>query len=145
MPEWTPERTRGRTSPPKRRFLPADACAGEGWERMHESVAVDAVAKVGRIEIGRRSSARHHQPDRQYAQREQVGWSGLERECRAQDGGTDRADGIGRHVRMGEPRGRLSIPKRHSLGRIDAVILRYDLCLKICPSQPRSNTGRSSR
>ena len=108
------ERTRGRTPPSSERFLAADARAGDGRENLDEPVAIDAVTKVGGVEIEWRSDPRHHKPDRRNAELQQIGRTRLEAERRAQDGGADWIiDGIGRHVRMGEPWARSVIPTRH--------------------------------
>ena len=43
------------TPPSPGRFLAADAGAGDGRQNVDEPVAIDAVAKVGRVEIERRA------------------------------------------------------------------------------------------
>src|SRR5437588_418027 len=66
-----------RTPAPPRRFLAADARPRDGRQRMHETVALDAVAKVLRIEIERRGDARHDEADRLHAKLERI--VGIER------------------------------------------------------------------
>lgn len=57
-------RARGRTPPSPGRFLATDARAGDGRKNADATVAIDAVAEVGGVEIEWRSDPRHHEPDR---------------------------------------------------------------------------------